>query len=330
MSAQKSKKPFLNAVFIGQETFLMEEELSCLKNRLGENASMNWAVFNAEEGPAMDEVISLCNTMPFLSDRRVIIIRNGHKLTAKQTDQVITYLDNPCETTMLILVMEAEKTDKDLSKLLKRFDGMAEIDRFESIKNRSERIAWIMDRALLHGKKIDKDAAVLLAEMAGSSMWYLDSEIQKLCLYVADNPSIITKDVHEVVMRTLEPAIFAFLDALFDRKKDTLSRLYDLELTGIAELEIISRIENQIINHYVVLSGRDWKKMKIHDFIADKAMRRKSLWSMAQLLSLLKDVRQIEQRLKSSSIVHVYAALAEVIGRLVLPPRNEGRILGRF
>ncbi len=330
MSAQKSKKPFLNAVFIGQETFLMEEELSCLKNRLGENASMNWAVFNAEEGPAMDEVISLCNTMPFLSDRRVIIIRNGHKLTAKQTDQVITYLDNPCETTMLILVMEAEKTDKDLAKLLKRFDGMAEIDRFESIKNRSERIAWIMDRALLHGKKIDKDAAVLLAEMAGSSMWYLDSEIQKLCLYVADNPSIITKDVHEVVMRTLEPAIFAFLDALFDRKKDTLSRLYDLELTGIAELEIISRIENQIINHYVVLSGRDWKKMKIHDFIADKAMRRKSLWSMAQLLSLLKDVRQIEQRLKSSSIVHVYAALAEVIGRLVLPPRNEGRILGRF
>ena len=128
----------------------------------------------------------------------------------------------------------------------------------------------------------------------------------------------------------MSPAIFAFLDALFDRKKDTLSRLYDLELTGIAELEIISRIENQIINHYVVLSGRDWKKMKIHDFIADKAMRRKSLWNMAQLLSLLKDVRQIEQRLKSSSIVHVYAALTEVIGRLVLPPRNEGRIPGRF
>jgi DNA polymerase III subunit delta len=330
MSAQKSKKTFLNAVFLGQETFLMEEELSVLKNRLGENASMNWAVFNAEEGPAMDEVISLCNTMPFLSDRRGIIIRNGHKLTAKQMDQVITYLDNPCETTMLILVMEAEKTDKDLPKLLKRFDGMAEIVRFESIKNRSERIAWIIDRALLHGKKIDKDAAVLLAEMAGSSMWYLDSEIQKLCLYVADNPSINMKDVHEVVMRAHEPAIFAFLDALFDRKKDTLSRLYDLELAGIAELEIISRIENQIINHYVVLSGRDWKKMKIHDFIADKAMRRKSLWNMGQLLSLLKDVRQIEQRLKSSSIVHVYAALTEVIGRLVLPPGNEGRIPGRF
>ena len=56
-----------------------------------------------------------------------------------------------------------------------------------------------------------------------------------------------------LVMRTHEPAIFAFLDALFDRKKDALSRLYELELSGVAELEIISRIENQIINHYVVL-----------------------------------------------------------------------------
>ena len=204
------------------------------------------------------------------------------------------------------------------------------IVRFESIKNRGERIAWIMERTPLHGKKIDRDAAVLLADMTGgSSMWYLDSEIQKLCLYAHQSPSITGKDVHEAVMRTHEPAIFAFLDALFDRKKDALSRLYELELSGVAELEIISRIENQIINHYVVLSGHDWKKMKIHDFVADKAMRRKSSWSIAQLTIVLKDVRGIEQKIKSSSLIHVYAALTELIGRLVLSPRNEGRISGR-
>ncbi|HVN71761.1 MAG TPA: DNA polymerase III subunit delta [Desulfomonilia bacterium] len=326
MNALKSGKTFQNAVFTGQETFLMEEELSHLKLQLGDNASMNLAVFNADEGLSMDEVLGLCNTLPFLSEKRGIVVRNSHKLTAKQLDQAIAYLENPCETTTFILVMEAEKTDKDLAKLLKRFDGKASIIRFEAIKNRSERLSWIMDRALLHGKKIDKDAAVLLAEMAGSSMWYLDSEIQKLSLYVADNSSITTKDVQEVVMRTYEPAIFAFLDALFDRKRDTLSRLYDLELAGVAELEIISRIENQIINHYVVLSGRDWKKMKIHDFIAERALKRKPLWSTTQLLILLKEIRQIEQKLKSSSLTHIYAALTEAIGRHVLPPRTEGRI----
>jgi|APIni6443716594_1056825.scaffolds.fasta_scaffold74113_2 DNA polymerase-3 subunit delta len=330
MSSQKLQGRFSNAVFIAHETFLVEEELARLKQQLGENISMNWATFNAEESPAMNEIINLCNTMPFLSEQRVVIIKNGHKLSAKQLDQVLLYLENPCDITTFILIMEVEKTDKDLNKLIKRFDGKAQIVRFESIKNRGERINWIMERTPLHGKKIDKDAAVLLADMTGgSSMWYLDSEIQKLCLYVAQSLSITGKDVHEAVMRTHEPAIFAFLDALFDRKKDALSRLYELELSGVTELEIISRIENQIINHYVVLSGRDWKKMKIHDFVADKAMRRKSSWSIAQLTTLLKDVRGIEQKLKSSSLIHVYAALTELIGRLVLSPRNEGRISGR-
>jgi DNA polymerase-3 subunit delta len=329
MSRHKPLKPFFNAVFIAQESFLVEEELSRIKQQLGENASMNWAVFNAEEGPAIDEILSLCNTMPFLSERRAVIIRNSHKLSVKQMDQAITYLSNPCDTTIFILVMEAEKTDKDFSKLLKKFDGKADIIRFEPMKNRPERIRWIMEHSLLHGKKIDKDAAILLEDMIGSSMWYMDSEIAKLCLYAADTPSISSIDVHKVVVRTHEPAIFAFLDALFDRKRDAVSRLYELELAGIAELEIISRIENQIINHYVVLSGRDWKKMRIHDFVADKALKRKSLWNMAQLISLLKDVRKIEQQLKSSSLIHVYAALTEVIGRIVLSPGIRGGYLSR-
>ncbi len=327
MSARQSAPPTSNEVFLAQETFLVEERLSQLKQKLGENASMNWAVFNVEENPSMDEMISLCNTMPFLSEKRVVVVRNAQKLNTRQLDQLMKYLDNPCDMTTLILIMEIDKPDKELSKYMKKFEGKARIARFESIRNISERISWIMSRALLHGKRIDKDAATLLADMTGgSSMWYLDSEIKKLCLYVAQAPSISGADVHDAVMRTHEPAIFAFLDAFFDRKKDALSRLYELELAGVAELELLSRIENQIINHYVVLSGKDWKKMKIHDFVAQRSSRRKSLWSVKQLVSLLKDVRRIEQRLKSSSLVHVYAALTEVIGRLVLPHKDGEKV----
>jgi len=327
MRRPQPASPLANSVFLAQETFLVEERLLQLKLLVGENASMNWAAFNVEENPSVDEIISLCNTMPFLSERRVVIVRNGQKLSSKQQDQLLQYLENPCGMTTLIIIMELDKADRELNKYMKKFEGKAQIVRLEPMKTRAERISWIMDRAATHGKRIDKDAATLLADMTGgSSMWYLDSEIKKLCLYVAQAPAISGKDVHDAVMRTHEPALFAFLDALFDKKKDAISRLYELELAGVAELELISRIENQIITHYVVLAGKDWKKMKIHDFVADKSLKRKSLWSVEQLLSLLKDIRRIEQRLKSSSLVHVYAALTEVIGRLVLTPRNEGRM----
>ena len=36
---------------------------------------------------------------------------------------MILYLENPCEITTLILIMEVEKTDKELYKLIKKFDG---------------------------------------------------------------------------------------------------------------------------------------------------------------------------------------------------------------
>ncbi len=328
MSGARAKRPPANAVFLGMETFFVEERLARFKGQLEGDTALNWSVFNGEQELDMEEIISLCNTMPFLSEKRVIVIRNAHRLPPRHLDMVALYLDNPCETTALILVMEAEKADRELSRLVKRFEGKADIERFEPIRNRNERIQWILNRAVLMGKQMDRDAAVMLSDMAGSSVWYLASEIDKLCLYVGRNRTITGKDVAAAVMRTCEPAVFNFLDSLFDRKKDALSRLCEIERSGVAELEIVSRIENQIIAHYVVLAGGQWKKMKIHEYVAEKAGKRKSLWSASQLCAFLGEVRRIEQRLKSSSLTHGYASLAEVIGRLVLTGRADRRTGG--
>ena len=77
MSSKKPQGRLSNSVFIAQETFLVEEELAKLKQQLGENISMNWAAFNAEEDLNMNEIISLCNTMPFLCEQRVVIIKTA-------------------------------------------------------------------------------------------------------------------------------------------------------------------------------------------------------------------------------------------------------------
>jgi len=123
MSAPKTTTGFENAVFVGLESFLVDEELSRLKGSFKGDASMNWSVFNAEDDPTMDEIMSLCNTLPFFAERRVVIIRNGHKLSALQMDQVASYLEDPCDATTLILVLEGEKADRDLQKLLRKFDA---------------------------------------------------------------------------------------------------------------------------------------------------------------------------------------------------------------
>lgn len=298
----------------------MEEELRRLKDRLGDGASMNWASYNAEEGLNIDEILNLCNTMPFLSERRLIVIRNTGKLSEIELEHILSYLENPSETTTLILTLEGEKPSE---KLLKRLSRNAAVVRFEPLRNKAERIQWAMERAETNGKKMDRDAATLLADMTGVNLWFIATEIEKLCLYASSRPSITIGDVQDLVMRTYEPSIFSFLDALFDRKKEAVFKLYEMELAGIPELEIISRIENQIITHIQVISGKDWKKSGIHSFVAEKALARKSLWSLSQLLDILKEVRAIEHRIKSSSASHVFVALTEAIGRYVLGKRGK-------
>jgi len=311
-----------NYLYAGQETFLIEEELSRLKDRLGEGASMNLATYNAEEGLNISEILDLCNTMPFLSERRIIVIRNAGRVSEKDLGAILSYLKNPSETTMLILTLEGEKAS---DKLLKQFSENTEVVRFDPLKNKAELARWITDRAASKGKKIDRDAAALLAEMTGANMWFLATEIEKLCLYIASRQSITISDVQDLVLKTHEPSIFSFLDSLFDKKKDVLYRLYEIELAGIPELELISRIENQIIAHLQVLTGGNWKKSKVHAYVAEKALARKGIWTPSQLLDLLKEIRDIEQRIKSSSITHVSAALTELIGRFVLGKRHPER-----
>ncbi len=306
-------------LFVGEETFLLEEQLSSIRTSLGENASMNYACFNAEEGLNTEEVIDLCNTMPFLSDRRLIVARNIHKLTAKAREKIFAYAGNPSESTTLIMTMEGQKEDK---KLVRQVPKNVDILRFDLLKG-AALIEWVQNRVKLHGKKIDKDAAFLLTDITGGNTWFIATEIEKLSLYAGSRPTITSQDVEYLVMRSHEPSIFAFMDSLFDRKKDTLFRLHELETSGIPELEIISRIENAILQHYQVLFGCQDKKAGVHPFVEKKILARRSSWSRSRLKDLLRDIRLIEGGLKSGRTFHAWASLSEAIAPLSIAGRNQ-------
>jgi DNA polymerase-3 subunit delta len=180
-------------------------------------------------------------------------------------------------------------------------------------------IAWITNRASLYGKKIDRDAAFLLADATAGNVWFMASEIEKLCLYIVERPSITIKDVEFLVMRSVEPPIFSFLDSLFDRKRDVSGKLAELESSGVSELEIISRIEKLTTQHYQVLVENQRSIPGINPFVEKKIAQRKSLWTARQLVSLLSSIRRIEHSIKSGRTLHPYTAVHETIMDVMSP-----------
>jgi len=314
-------------VFVGIEPFLLEEKLSRLRNDFEGDASMNVSVFNGQDRDKLDidEIVGLCNTLPFLAPSRMVVIRNAQMLNPRQVERIDSYLENPCETTSLVLCLEAERLDRDIERLLKKFQKRALVERFEPIRDRNERIRWIIGRARIRGKTMDSAASSLLADTAGSSLGPLDGEIAKLCLYVGARDHVGVQDVAAVVTPSVEPAIFAFMDALFDRRKEALARLQELEMAGMADLELVSRIENNILVHYAVLMGHDVRRLKVHSYTEQKALRRKPLWTAHELLWLLREIRSVERALKSGLLVSGYAALMELAGGVVLAKRSVPR-----
>ncbi|MGC9325105.1 MAG: DNA polymerase III subunit delta [Desulfomonilia bacterium] len=300
-------------LFTGHETFLIEEALSAIRSELGEHESMNYAAYNAEESVNLDEVLSVCNTLPFFGDRRLIVLRNFHKIPQKPLQQLTNYIRNPSPSTTLILTVEGDKLPQEIKK---EISGLAQITSFEPLKGR-DLIDWTLERARRWGKEMDRDAAYLLAEVTGSNIWFMATEIEKLSLYVGTRSSISLHDVEELVMRSHEPSIFSFIDALFERKKDVLFRLYEIEYSGIPELEIIKRIENQTILHYRLLFGDGKKKPDVHPFVEKKILSRKGALSGAQLRCLLHDIRHIEHQVKTGARSQPFVALSEVIGKFL-------------
>lgn len=304
-----------SCLLIGEETFLIEEHLSALKALQGDGSSMNRAVYHAQEIHRMDEVIELCNTWPFLSDRRIVVIRDAHKLALKDIEILVAYLKNPCETTTLVITIEGQREEKKLMKMLPK--GV-EVLRFDALKGR-ELIDWILSRVKKNGLRIDRDAAFLLAEITGGNTWFIASEIEKLSLFTAGRAPITLKDVQYLVARSVEPSIFAFLDSLFDKKKDVALRLYELESSGVTELELISRIERQAELHYRILCSTGKAGKDVHPYVERKIALRKALWTAPQLVNLLGGIRGVEQGIKSGRSLHPYASIHEAILSTVFP-----------
>jgi len=82
-----------------------------------------------------------------------------------------------------------------------------------------EAAAWAIARAKALGKKLEPAAARKLVEQkVGSGLAELESEVEKLALFVGDRERITAAEVEEVTPRLLEEDVFRMLDAVSGKK----------------------------------------------------------------------------------------------------------------
>jgi DNA polymerase-3 subunit delta len=164
-------------LFYGPEEFWIELILEETKTRLIPDSAkdFNLEILYADDVPA-PEILNRARLVPFLSPRRLIIVRGMEQYSKGDRELFLSYLDNPLESTCIIFVSGATEL-KD--PLYKRCGDLGRAVNFKKLTE-GQAYGWMQKRAKELGIQIDGEAAGILYQMVGSSLRDLYSELWKL------------------------------------------------------------------------------------------------------------------------------------------------------
>jgi DNA polymerase-3 subunit delta len=197
-------------LIISEEPYLLKERENQIRDSLvpPESRDLNFLVLYGWEADAAD-VVEFLQTMPFLADCRLLILREVHAM--KENKPVMEYLKNPNPASCLVM------TSSEMKKKDSRFRAISALAQSSELRKPHGRamVKWVEDRFAKSGKSIEPSLAEILVQITGNDMTILVSEIEKVVISSGEKRLITQDDLSVSVPGGVE-AVFSLLDAVGD------------------------------------------------------------------------------------------------------------------
>lgn len=160
-------------------------------------------------GPELAAVMDDLRTLPFLSDRRVVVIREADKFVTSHRDALEKYANAPAASSVLVLVCRSFPKTTRLYKAAAACGSRLVECKKLSARNLTDFVARECEA---RGKRVGRDVAARLVDLTGQDQGVLAGEVEKLCLYSGDRNAITAADVDALVGLSREEKVFAVMD----------------------------------------------------------------------------------------------------------------------
>ncbi len=324
----------------GEDELARSETLDKLKARLGDSelATLNTTVFNGTK-ITLAELKNTCNTVPFLTRRRLIVVEGlltrltkppkGQKKKSEWQKEFLNalteYLPHLPETTRLVFVEPGQLPRNHPILRQAEQDEFGYVRAFEPPK---DLVKWVRRRATSKGGKFSPQAAVALVEAVSANQRLLDQEIEKLLAYTNMARPVTSQDVSLLVPYAQEAVIFDAVDALGQRdgaKATTL--IHNLLEHGNEPLYLFAMIVRQfrLLIQIKELSDQGLnppaiaKAIKLHPFPTRKLYVQARNFSLQQLERVHSHLLDIDVQIKTGQIDSIVALDLLIAG--LAPPR---------
>ena len=290
----------------GEEAYLKRQYRDRLIHALNpEGDTMNMAHF---EGKGIDvrEVISLGDTMPFFSERRVLVLEDTGFFKG-QCPQLPEYLGELPEYLCMIFVEDEVDKRSRMYKAVKKAGTAAEF----SVQDENTLMRWVLGILKREGRQITRRDMELFLTKTGTDMSNIEKELEKLLCYTMGRDVITARDIEEVCTNQITNRIFEMIRAVSEQdQKKALDLYYDLLALKEPPMRILFLLARQFNMMLQVKDlmrlGYDQKgmadKLGIQSFIVRNYSSYARKYSSARLRQAVEDFTQAEEDVKTGRL----------------------------
>lgn len=290
----------------GEEAYLRQQYKQKLKEAIIDpEDTMNYACYEGK-GINPAELIDLAETMPFFSDRRLIVVEDSG-FFKNASPELADYIKEMPDTAYFVFVeTEVDKRGK-LYKAVKSKGRVTEFGR----QDEKTLLYWIAGNMKREGKQIRESTAKYLVARVGNDMECLSNEMEKLFSYTVGKNEIDNEDIEAVCTVQITNRIFDMVEAVAEKQqKKALSYYYDLLALKEPPMRILYLLARQFRLLLQVKDLRDQgydkariaKSAGLHPFAAGKYMRQCERFLAQEIRAIMEDAADTEEMVKNGRL----------------------------
>jgi DNA polymerase-3 subunit delta len=222
ISSLKQRKVLPLYLLYGEEEFLILEALSLIIDTVVEPGArdFNYNVLYCRDTTA-SEIVNIAQTLPFLSEKRLVIAKEIDALKAADIEELHRYLNEPSPSTCLVMVSNQGRYEK--KAVTSAVEAHGAVVRVYPLLDR-EVVGWIEGWVRMLGLSIQRDAAQYLWQTVGNDLQKIKNELEKVEIHLKGKKAVTVDDVKTVVGDFREYSSFDLAAALGrkDREKALL------------------------------------------------------------------------------------------------------------
>ncbi len=304
-------------IFIfGEDSFSSRNQVNAMKDKFLEKFDLigaNISIFDVNKtSTCFGEVAQAIMTPPFLSQKRMVIVKNLISSIKKADEEMWTEtLCKVPDTSIVIIIDSIESSKAGKSKLVAKCRESADSHVYEhNPLSESQAISWVMNYAKKKSAKLDLKLAKMIVQTSGSDLWILSSEINKLISF-CNCRDITEADIKLMILPNADDQLFECLDSIMQNNPSrAIVLLKKQRQFGTSDAQIFSMLIKQVRLLVACLSLQEVKpqftkqelakELGVHPFVAQKLISQSKKFNLCQMINFQRRLFEMEKLIKTS------------------------------